>query len=176
MVKFGIVCGSILFSIFISCAKKDNLNVEFSTSGCFGTCPILDVSIKENKVNYNVYDVNENIIESFYIKLDENEVNSIDEIWIGLNVDSLKTYYSNDIADGQRVKIKFKNQNKEIFYLAGSAPNQLEKFVDYFILLSQNKNHIGKTRDRKVSVSTRKNFSFKSPPLLPVPDDTLIQE
>ena len=176
MVKFGIVCGSILFSIFISCTKKDKLNVEFSTSGCFGTCPILDVSIQEDKVNYNIYDVNENIVESFHIKLNENEKYNIYKIWNGLNIDSLKTYYSNDIADGQRVKIKFKSQNKEIFYIAGSAPNHLEKFVDYFILLSQNKNHTAKTRDGKISVSTRKKFSFKSLPLLPVPNDTLIQE
>ncbi|GGD27132.1 DUF6438 domain-containing protein [Flavobacterium orientale] len=169
--RFGIVCGTFVISLFLSCnsdSSKFNY-IEISTSGCYGTCPVIDAKIEKNKIYFNLIEFNKFEKGNYLLNLDRDQIIQINKLYNNLDLETLNTIYSNDIADEQRIKVKFFNKNKikEIFYIDGSAPKNLEAFVDYIIKL---KDHDSiKKKKIQFSFSTRIGFDYAIPAPPPNP-------
>lgn len=101
-------------------ATPDNFKIEeisFSTSHCFGTCPVFKLTIKANgKVKYEAIEYNEKK-GKYKTNLDTDTLNKILQTINYLNFTSLKDEYSVNWTDDQTstLKIKFSNgQTKKI--------------------------------------------------------------
>lgn len=169
---FGIVCGAIFISLLISCNSKKNYQplIEVSSSGCFGTCPVLDLKLKENKVYYNlIYHNNDRGLFSYELK--PFEKSKIDSLFNSVKLDSLKKEYISSREDMPTFNVFIKTQKirKRVYFYADDAPKEFEDLVYYLIELS--KNDLAKL-DTPFSISTRMGMEvIKIPPPPPPPTD-----
>ncbi|MDB9837153.1 DUF6438 domain-containing protein [Flavobacteriaceae bacterium] len=169
---YGIVCGVIFISFLISCSSRKNHSslIEVSSSGCFGTCPVLDLKLKDNKIYYNLIFHNNNR-GLFSYELKPFEKNKIDSLFNYVKLDSLKKEYISSRVDMPtfNVFIKTKNNNKRVYFYADDAPKEFEDLIYYLIGLS--KNDLTKL-DTPFSISTRMGMEvIKIPPPPPPPID-----
>lgn len=88
--------------------------IIFSSSSCYGTCPISDISIDNTgKMNFSgqAYNTKNGFFTS---KINEIEYLKIEESFKKSNVKNLKNYYSEGGTDQERVSISFINDDKII--------------------------------------------------------------
>ena len=98
-----------------------------SSSGCYGTCPIMDIELNKNGTVYYLGE-NYNLINGSYIsKISESEYNSIEEAFKKSNILKLDNHYSAPITDLNTITVTLvKNDRiiKTISDYAGQAPNE----------------------------------------------------
>ncbi len=98
--------------------SKKIKTIEFSTSGCYGFCPIFKLIIQEDKSAYwhaeqhNI--INENEFKGNYRStIDEVHHNQIVELLNYLDFDKLKSNYTVDWTDDQTSRLKITYNNGE---------------------------------------------------------------
>lgn len=172
IIKFGVVCGALFISLFTSCEnqEKNKLLIEVSSSGCFGTCPILDIKFKDEKIYYNLIFYNK---KKGYFIYEPNplEKTKLDSLLNSIEFDLLKNEYTSSRVDipSFNVFIKVKEKNKRIHFYSDDAPKELENFINYLVELSNSE--LLKLQS-PFSISTRMGMEIikLSPPPLPSED------
>ena len=86
--------------------KKYNIEkIEFSTTMCFGTCPVFKLAINSNKnITYNAEQYNE-LQGEFYSKIKTEDYNSIIELLNYVDFPNLKNLYQVNWTDDQTFKL-----------------------------------------------------------------------
>lgn len=166
---FGVLCGFLVISLFFSCNQKDKSNlksVRISTSGCFKTCPILDVKLDDNVVYYNLIEFNDKKgVYKYELTLDE--ISNLDSLIKNISLSSLKNEYASNTPDVQIYNTSFlyKGVKKEVFFFENEAPKEYLNFINYLISL---KDKAKVKVDTILRVKTRdkvKTEKIKSPPI-----------
>ena len=170
---YGIVCGIFFINFFISCNNVKNSMplIEVSSSGCFGTCPILDLKFDKGKIYYNlIFHNNEKGI--FVYNPKSNEQKKIESLLNLIEFNYLKNEYTSFREDMPAFNVFFKTNtlSKRIYFYADDAPKELEDLVYYLIYLSEN--DLTKF-DSSFSISTRMGMEvikLDPPPMGNIPD------
>lgn len=115
------------FDEFIEYSKKDiehNIEkIEFTTSGCYGTCPVFELTLMDNHIGifkphrFNFSDDYENAKEEKGIlksKIDENTFNQIFDILNYIDFENLKDDYSVSWTDDQGSTLKITYDNGKV--------------------------------------------------------------
>ena len=85
--------------------------INFSTSGCYGTCPIFELKIKADRTaNYNAQQYNDKN-GKFKTTLDTASYNNLVETINYIKLISLKDEYSVNWTDDQTAKLEIKFNN-----------------------------------------------------------------
>ncbi|MFN0050340.1 MAG: DUF6438 domain-containing protein [Cytophagales bacterium] len=107
------------FSIYLRTQYKINPNENYdkiivSTSGCYGTCPILDISIDKNgEIIYfgHLYNTQNGLFTS---KITKEEYKEIESTFKKADIPNLKDSYQANWTDDEEVTITFIKNNKII--------------------------------------------------------------
>lgn len=175
MKKFGttflMVC-SILLTL-LGCQKKTDYIIEYSTTGCFGDCPVLDMKLVENELYYNFIKHNEQkgIFHSSLSKEQEEAVNSL--ISSILNED-IKEEYLGDVVDVPATYFKLYRGNDELIktnYDDYLAPKLLDSLYSYLLGISED--NLTRLEFDTINFSTRKEIGIETftPPPPPKKDN-----
>ena len=119
MKKFGttfLMVYSIL--ILLGCEKKSEYIIEYSTTGCFGDCPVLDIKLIDDKLYYNFIKHNnkKGVFNSNVSKDQKQVINSlvstllnedIKKEYLGDVVDVPATYFRLHFEDGREIKTNY---------------------------------------------------------------------
>ena len=171
---FGIVCGALFISLFSSCKFQDNNFplIEISTSGCFGSCPILDAKYEEGKVYFNLILHNDSY-GVFMHELDVIEKEKLIDLIKSIDLNNIQDTYTSAREDMSKFNVFIKNEKgeKRVYYYSGDAPEELENLSDFLIQLS--KKNISKINN-PFSISTRMGMEVLkiSPPPFPPSDNS----
>lgn len=169
---YGILCGSLLISLFLSCEKadKDELtSFEISTSGCYKTCPILDAKFNNGTVYYNLIEYNKK--EGVYkYKLTPKEISELNQLMSNVYLDSLKKEYASNIPDVQiyNTSFTYKGEKRNVFFFENESLESYQTLVKTLISFKQKK--ITKI-DTILNVETRKRIPFEKMEIPPIPKD-----
>lgn len=88
--------------------------LTFSTSGCFGTCPVFEISlVKERIASFNAIKYNDSNGQ-FSTIINSVSYNRIIQIINYIDLGKLKTEYAVDWTDDQTGKINFKFSGQDI--------------------------------------------------------------
>ncbi len=168
-VKFGIICGVFIISISFSCkTQKPKRYVEFSTSACYGYCPILDAKVENDKVYFNFIDYNK--LKGIYMyNLKEKEIKKIDSLINIIDLKNIKNEYISNREDMQAINVivKTKIEQKSIYYYVGDEPKELNELVETILKFKNNK--LIKI-DTVIKFSTRKEVEIIKKPIPPMPN------
>lgn len=156
-----------LISTFLCSCSNDNINIEISTSGCYKTCPIIDLKIENNKALFKFIKFNKK--EGLYeYKLSSKEKENIKFLLKKINLNELQDEYTSNRVDMQVYNILIYNNNvkKSIYFYENNAPKELDSLVKTLIGL----------RDREMiksnddfNVETRAVFPVMNTPSIPPP-------
>jgi hypothetical protein len=105
--------------------KNENVNnhnieqIEYSTTGCFGTCPVFTLKINSKKsANLDAKSFNQidgkDINGQFKSKIDDEKYNQIIDLLNYLNFEKLKNDYSVNWTDDQTCTLKITYDNGQI--------------------------------------------------------------
>lgn len=107
--------------------KETYDKIIISSSGCFGTCPIMNIEFNRNGKVYYLGE-NYNLINGFYTsKISNSEYNSIENSFKKSNLLKLNNHYSIPITDLNTITVTFVKNNKifkTVCDYAGQAPNE----------------------------------------------------
>jgi hypothetical protein len=171
MLKYGIVCGifSISFMIF-SCKEseiKDKL-IEVSTSGCYRSCPVLDLQFKQKTIYFN-WIKNNDKLGTFKYELNDQELSKIDDLLSKVDVNTLRESYTSHRNDMQIYSTRFLigKKEKEVLFYDDEAPVNYESLIDYLISLGDNSI---KEIDKTLNVKTREKVKILDISIPPLPN------
>lgn len=171
MRSFGVLCGSLLISILVSCNKPSSIEKDItfllSTSGCYGECSVLDLKLQNNIIFFNFLEHTENE-GTFKYKLNSEDINVLNAKVSDLDLESLKNRYSSDTPDVQmfNTSFTFMNKKKDVLFLDNEAPESFMSLVNYLISLS-NKRII--KIDTTLNIATRKLIPYEKVKIPPMP-------
>jgi len=170
--KFGIQCMSLWISLLFmfSCATdSQDINVELSTSGCYKTCPVLDIKLNNDKVLFNFIKYTEK--EGIYsYSLTPSDKKRFNELLSNFNITDLEEEYTSNRVDMQvySVMITKNGVTKKVYYYENDAPKELEALIIEIIKL---KNFdLEKSNDR-FKVITREEVPIIKVPAVPPPPE-----
>ena len=109
--------------------KETYDKIIISSSGCYGTCPIMDIEFNKNG---EVYYLGEkyNLINGSYIsKISESEYNSIEKAFKKSNILKLNNHYSAPITDLNTVTVTFVKNNKIVKTISDYASQAPSEFI-----------------------------------------------
>ena len=161
-------------SLLFSCKNSINYeptSFEISTSGCFKTCPILDVKLYDNVIYYDLIKFNKN--KGLYqYKLTIDDINKLNYLIKSIALDSLKEEYASQIPDVQVYNTRFiyRGKEKKVFFFENEAPKKYQELIDY--LISFKENNIIKI-DTILNIATRERIPFEEIQIPPIPNDTI---
>lgn len=171
--KFGLACGSLFISLLLSCSsnKVEPLIIEVSTSGCYSTCPIVDVKFEKGEVYYNFINYNEKV-GIYKYALTDTEISKIDSLLYSIDFDNIKEEYISHRNDMQiyNTKIIHKGFEKKIYFYEDEAPKPYENLIQYLIGLGSQE---VKRIDTVIEYATRKKVGVINMPIPPMPKDIL---
>lgn len=168
MKKFGIICGVFLISISCGTSKKSFV-IEASSSGCYGSCPILDLKFRNGEIYYNLIKYNKKEGLHKYI-LTERENYVLDSLFLKINFNTLKNKYISFRQDMQvyNTRILIRDKEKYIYYYKDDAPTPYENLIDYLIDLKEK--DIIALNDTIIYFPTREKFKNVDMPIPPMPN------
>ncbi|HEY8895813.1 MAG TPA: DUF6438 domain-containing protein [Niastella sp.] len=135
--------------------------IYFASSGCYGSCPIMNLEIDSNR-NVRFYgDRYTSITGGYKGKLSKTVYNSIINKVRNLPVDSLKEFYSASWTDDETLGIAIAYGNKVIRL---AAYGHEEEPIELYILLTQLKN-LYKEINLQPDASVRKEDFISNPKL-----------
>ncbi len=148
--------------------KADNIVIEVSTSGCYKSCPILDLRFNHNEIYFNF--IKNNYKKGTYkYKLTNQELSKIDSLLSIINIHSLKESYTSHRSDMQiySTRIVIGNKEKEVLFYDNEAPKNFENLVDFLINIRKNK-ELEKT-NIMLNLKTREKVKILKLPVPPIP-------
>lgn len=175
MKKFGttylMVC-SIL--ILLGCQKESNYTIEYSTTGCFGDCPVLDMKLVENDLYYNFIKNNKEkgVFHSSITKEQKEEIN---ELVLNILSQDIEEEYLGDVVDVPATYFKLYRGNNELIktnYDNYIAPKSLDSLYSYLLGVGEKK--LTRVEVDTIIFSTREDIgieTFTPPPPPPKQDD-----
>lgn len=154
----------------LSCNKNkaDNVVIEVSTSGCYKSCPVLDLRFNHNEIYLNF--IKNNYKKGTYkYKLTNQELSKIDSLLSIINIHSLKESYTSHRSDMQiySTRILIENEEKEVLFYDNEAPENYENLVDFLINLG--KNNKLKKINIVLNLKTREKVKIIKLPVPPIP-------
>lgn len=168
MKKFGttfLMACSIL--TFFGCQKNIDYTVEYSTTGCFGDCPVLDIKLVENKVYYNFIEYNEKE-GVFHSRISKEQKKVINDLVTTILEEDIKEEYLGDVVDVPATYFKLYRGNDALIktnYDDYIAPKPLDSLYSYLLGISEN--NLTRLETKSVDFSTRKEIqieTFTPPP------------
>ncbi|SFW75485.1 hypothetical protein SAMN02927921_03994 [Sinomicrobium oceani] len=167
MRKFGttflMVC-SILASF--GCQRNADYIVEYSTTGCFGDCPVLDIKLIEDEVFYNFIEHHrkEGV---FYSKISKEQRNVINDLITRILEKDIKEEYLGDVVDAPATYFKLYRGEDTLLktnYDDYIAPKILDSLYSYLLGISEN--NLTSFEAESIHFSTRKDIGIEtfSPP------------
>lgn len=171
-IKYGILCGIMLISIFFqtSCSNNNDtaLNIEISTSGCYRSCPVIDIKVLNDKVYFNLIKFNDKE-GSFEYKINKEEKEELKSLLAVIQLESLEDEYTSNRVDMQAysVYINKSGAEKEIYYYESESPESLERLVRKIINF-KNKELVKTSYDFKSK--TRGKVPLLEIPIPPMPN------
>tara|TARA_B100000780_G_scaffold156289_1_gene109292 strand:- start:1431 stop:1982 length:552 start_codon:yes stop_codon:yes gene_type:complete len=171
MKSFGVLCGSLLISILVSCNKSNNSEKDItfllSTSGCYRECSVLDLKLQNNIIYFNFLEDTKNK-GTYKYELKSEDINTLNKKISNLDLKALKSKYSSDTPDVQmfNTSFVFMNKKRDVLFLDKEAPKSFMNLVDYLISLSNKK--ITKL-DTTIDVTTRKLIPYEKAEIPPMP-------
>ena len=167
--KFGIVCGILYISLLSSCVHKKTESpiIEVSTTGCFKTCPILDLKLDKGVIYYHLIKYNEKKV-FFKYECNDSDISKLGSLLFSAKIDSLSEEYISYRNDMQiyNTNIFYKNIRKKVYYYEGEAPIGYENLINF--LISLRKKTIIET-GISVDITTRKGVELIDVPIPPMP-------
>ncbi len=107
--------------------KETYDKIIISSSGCYGTCPIMNIEFNKNG-NIYYWGKNYNLINGFYIsKISNSEYNSIENSFKKSNPLKLNNHYSIPVTDLNTITVTFVKNNKiikTVYDYANQAPSE----------------------------------------------------
>ena len=172
--KFGILCGSLFISLLFSCKNSSNYefpSFEISTSGCYKTCPILDVKLYDNVVYYDFIKFNKSK-GTYQYKLTIDDIDKLNYLIKSLALDSLKEEYASHTPDVQvyNTKFTYRGEEKNVYFFENEAPKNYQDLINYIISFKENK--IVKM-DTILNITTRERVPFEEMQIPPMPKDSI---
>lgn len=168
--KFGILCMSMWISILFlfSCSVDNkNFNIEISTSGCYKTCPILDIKVIDDKVLFNLIKFNDK--NGYYeYKLNPEDEKHLNILLEDINIDELQAEYTSNRVDIQVYSIIITKNNitQKVYYYENDAPKELDLLVKSIIAFKE-KDLI--ESNKHFNIETRKEVPIINTPNVPPP-------
>lgn len=117
-------------------SKNDDFDqVILSRSGCYGMCPIMDVSF-DFKEQYVHYYGNKYVVKKGFHNGTLNNLSDLKERFAITRWDTLKTYYYEDVSDQEAITLLFIKNDKIIksIYIYGFPPSISLEWVNNAIL------------------------------------------
>jgi len=172
MSKSGVIFLMVYSLVITSCKKDNSYIIEYSTTGCFRTCPILDIKQINNKVYFNFIKHNDKA-GLFYSKLTKKQIEEIDFLVEKILDREIQKEYWSEIEDvpATLFRLKYKNKNIESYYDDHIAPFEIDTLYRY--LLSISKEGLVKTKGNPFEISTREEVDFDTYRLPPPPPPPL---
>lgn len=129
-----------VFSImlFTSCDKKTDYSFEFSTTGCFGNCPILDIKLEDSMLYFNFIEFNEKK-GLFSILISNHQKREISNLVDRILTEQIKDEYLSEVLDVPATYFHLYEDDKEIIrtnYDNHIAPKSIENLFNYLLGLS----------------------------------------
>ena len=156
LMKYGWIC-LMVFSI-LSCSQNKFV-LEYSTTGCFGSCPIVDIKVKNDSIYIN--HLRNTVYTGLYCKkLSEVESKKIDGYIDKIIKDNYQKEYVESIVDVQEVNFILKKDEKtlvECYYQEQVSPDMIHDLFDYL-------------KDLDMLVECKSNVSFESRLNIPFDD------
>lgn len=173
MKKFGttflMVCS--ILTLF-GCQKNVDYIVEYSTTGCFGDCPVLDIKLIENEVFYNFIEHNKKE-GVFYSNISKEQRNVINDLITRILEEDIKEEYLGDVVDVPATYFKLYRGNDTLVktnYDDYIAPKSLDSLYSY--LLGINENNLTPLEAKSINFSTRKEIGIEAFTPPPPPEKT----
>lgn len=174
MKKFGTIF-LMVYSIltFFGCQKNMGYIIEYSTTGCFGDCPVLDIKLVENEVYYNFIEHNEEE-GVFYSNISKEQKEVINDLISAILEEDIKEEYLGDVVDVPATYFKLYLGNDTLIktnYDDYIAPKTLDSLYSY--LLSISENNLTRLKAKSIDFFTRKEIGIEifTPPPPPKKDD-----
>lgn len=173
MNKFGTIFLMVCSLLITACENKNSYVIEYSTTGCFRTCPILDIKQINDSLYFNFIKHNDRV-GLFYVKLTKDQIEEISFLIKQILDEDIQKEYWSEIDDvpSTLFRLKLKNVNIESYYDDHIAPIEIDTLYKYLISISNE--DLKKIQNTKIDISTRKEVDFDTyrlPPPPPPPID-----
>ena len=174
MKKFGMtflmVCNILTF---LGCQKNTDYIVEYSTTGCFGNCPVLDIKLVNNELYYNFIKYNEKK-GVFRSSISREQKEAINSLISAILTEDIKEEYLSDIMDVPATYFKLYSGEDELIktnYDDHIALKPLDSLYSY--LLSISENNLTRLEVVTINFSTREEIGIETftPPPPPKKDN-----